>query len=888
MLFKCFNVHLQKFSKQTLTIMKKLLLLVLLLGSFAAFSQGTITGTVMDSDLGGPLSGANVIETGGTAGAITDFEGNFSLQVNSNSGAITVSYLGYTNQQVSYTLTGGSADLGSIQLAPDANALEEVVIIGSGVIDLAEGRRTPVAVSTITATEIQERVSGNVEITQALKNTPSVHVSEQTGFGDSQFYLRGFDQTNIAVLLNGQPVNGMEDGRVYWSNWAGIGDIANAIQVQRGLGASKLAISSVGGTMNIVMKAANRKKGGFVRFLGANDSYAKGTVAYNTGISEKGWAFSVLLDYWQAHRKWAKGTYGQGQNYFFAAGYKPNDTHAFNFLVTGAPQLHGQKWSQSKDVIEADPKFNQHWGYDEETGVNGSGITSERQNYYHKPVMNLNWDWTMGEKSELSTVAYASWGRGGGTGDRGNGRIRTEDPDGEFGPLSGQLDYEAIAANNAIVGVGGDYGAENGAGYIRRASVNNHQWYGVVSNFNHEFTDNLTFNLGVDGRMYTGDHFRQVVDLYGLSGWSNDRPDDAVVSATFDATPWASLTNFASEDERIAYDYSEDIGYIGGFGQLEYATDRFSVFFQGAYSSQSYQREDRFAEKTSDKVSRTGYNLKGGLSYTIESAHTLFLNGGYYSRQPYLDNIFSFNGSNADLISPEVDNELIRSVEVGYHFKEGRFAANFNAYVTNWDNRTLSNIDRSDNGTPDDETDDFDISMQQRGINQHHAGAEFDFSWRACDWITINAYLSGGSWIYEGESSLSIYNMDTQELISEEDGINRDGVKVSTAPQTTMGLRAKATIVKGLSIDGNVNYRERHYEFTDPSTASKDYVSKQLGAYETFDFGLTYMFNLGSNDLTFRGNVFNAFDELGFSNSDAFGYFTENGRTYNASLKYSF
>ncbi len=340
MLFNSFDVHLQKFIKQTFTIMKKLLLLVLLLGSFAAFSQGTITGTIMDSDLGGPLSGANVIETGGAAGAITDFDGNFILQVNADFGTVTVSYLGYTNQEVSFTLSGGSANLGTVSLVVDANALEEIVIIGTGVIDLAEDRRTPVAVNTITATEIQERATGNVEFTQVLKNTPSYHVSGQTGFGDSQFFLRGFDQTNVAVLLNGQPVNGMEDGKVYWSNWSGIADVATAVQVQRGLGASKLAISSVGGTTNIVMKAASRKKGGFARFLGANDSYAKGTIAYNTGVNDKGWAFSVLLDYWQAHRKWSKGTYGQGQTYYFAVGYKPNEKHAFNFLVTGAPQLH--------------------------------------------------------------------------------------------------------------------------------------------------------------------------------------------------------------------------------------------------------------------------------------------------------------------------------------------------------------------------------------------------------------------------------------------------------------------------------------------------------------------------------------------------------------------
>ena len=530
--------------------MKKLLLVsIFLMGTAFGFSQGTITGKVVGSDLGDALPGANILEQGTNNGAITDFDGNFTLSVNSNKGAIIVSFIGYAKKKISYTLVNGTLDLGSIALDPDENALSEVIIVGSGVIDLAEDRETPVAVSTITQQEIQNKVVGNVEITEALEGTPSAHVSGQSGFGDSQLYLRGFDQTNIGVLLNGQPINGMEDGRVYWSNWAGIADIASAIQVQRGLGASKLAISSVGGTTNIIMKAADRKEGGFVRLLGANDSYFKGTAAYDSGVSESGWAFSVLVDYWKAHRKWARGTYGEGQNYYFAVGYKPNETHSFNLLFTGAPQLHGQKWSQPLDIVRADPKFNQHWGY-----YNGE-ITSERQNYYHKPVLNLNWDWNMGEKSDLSTVLYASWGRGGGTGDRGNGRIRGEDPDGD-GPLYGQIDFDAIEDSNSQIGIGGDYDNPLGAGYIRRSSVNNHQWYGVVSNFNHDISETLSFNLGLDGRMYTGDHFRQVTDLYGLSGWSNDRPDNAVVTSTFDANPWAALFNFADEGERINYGIS--------------------------------------------------------------------------------------------------------------------------------------------------------------------------------------------------------------------------------------------------------------------------------------------------------------------------------------------
>ena len=147
--------------------------------------------------------------------------------------------------------------------------------------------------------EIQEKV-GTADVTQALVNTPSVYVAGQSGgYGDSRITVRGFQQDNTAFLLNGQPINGMEDGKMYWSNWSGMSDIANFIQVQRGLGSSKLAISSVGGTVNFVTRATDKKEGGFVSMGVANSDYFKSTAAYNTGIMKNGFGMSVMLSHWQ-------------------------------------------------------------------------------------------------------------------------------------------------------------------------------------------------------------------------------------------------------------------------------------------------------------------------------------------------------------------------------------------------------------------------------------------------------------------------------------------------------------------------------------------------------------------------------------------------------------
>jgi len=866
--------------------MKQFLLLLMLLGGFTAFAQGTVTGVVTDPELGGPLPGANVVETGTSNGAVTDFNGNFSLQVSGNSGSIDISFLGFVDQTVSFTLTNGSADLGTVTMTADANTLAEVVLVGSGIVDLAEDRKTPVAVSTITAAQIQTKTAGNREFVEAIQYTPSVYVSNQAGgFGESQVFLRGFDQVNTAFLLNGQPINGMEDGRMYWSNWSGMADVAEAVQVQRGLGSSKLAISSVGGTVNIVSKSTEKKEGGFVRMMAGNDSYFKGTVSYNTGVSDSGWAFSALVDHWQGHRKYAIGTAGQGQNYLFSVGYKPNDKHTFNLLLTGAPQWHDQNFSDSlEDYKELGEKQNSNSGF-----LDGERYT-ERRNYYHKPVANLNWDYKINEMADLSTVLYASWGRGGGTGSLGSSsnRIRV----GGDGANQDEIDFDTIFANNSATGVG-----NFGNSYHRRAGVNNHNWYGLLSNLSLDVADNWDVNIGFDGRTYTGDHFRQLNDLLGLTSYQDnfgtDRPSDYSFTNEYEADPWAALFSSAGEEDRYQYDYSETINYLGGFGQAEYSADGFSAFVQGAVSTQSYQREGRFVGTSGDglgkseKVSKLGYNLKGGLGFDIDKQNALFFNSGFYSRQPFLDNIFKDIRNSNVLAFPNVENEEITGLEAGYRLQTNELRFNVDMYYTEWGNRFLSiNGPELDPGV-------FS-TYRLTDVTQLHKGIEVDLEYRpkgAC--YSLTAFGQTGRWEYRGSSPYTLQNDETSTFVDEGE-INLTGARVGNAPQTQVGAGLNLDLMKNVTVDFNWIYNKDLYEFVDPSDVAEaafagvKYQNERLNPYSLFDGGLTWNFMFGDQKVQFRSNVYNLFNNGYVNQKDPFGYYLGIRRTYNASLRLNF
>src|SRR3970282_256784 len=383
-----------------------------------AFSQGKITGTITDGQ--GSLPGANVAIKGLATGVSTDFDGKFSINTTVDSGELVISFIGFAPKTIRFSVANGATkNLGTIVLTSNSNELEEIVVTSS-VIDVAKDRKTPVAVSTIKAAEIQEKL-GSQEFPEILVNTPSVYATKGGGgFGDSRINIRGFDQRNIAVMVNGVPVNDMENSAVYWSNWAGISDVTSPMQVPRGLCSSQLAISSVGGTINIITRTSDMKEGGSVGTTTGNDDYLKVQASYNTGLMKNGLSASVLLSSTTGNG-YVDGTKFEAKNYFIALGYKINEKHDIQFTFTGAPQWHHQRsfanplsaYLQYGKDGKPNVKYNSDWGYKD-----GKEYSFAR-NFYHKPVASFNWDYKINDKTKLSSVFYGSWGRGGGTGNIG-------------------------------------------------------------------------------------------------------------------------------------------------------------------------------------------------------------------------------------------------------------------------------------------------------------------------------------------------------------------------------------------------------------------------------------------------------------------------------------
>ncbi len=730
--------------------------------------------------------------------------------------------------------------------------IEQVVL--TGVADIAKDRKTPVAVSTIKEAQIVERL-GNQEFPEILNTTPSVYATKGGGgFGDSRINVRGFDQVNTAVLINGVPVNDMENGAVYWSNWAGLSDVTSAMQVQRGLGSSKLAIASVGGTINVLTRAADKKRQGNISIGVGNDGYHKALFSYNTGKSETGWSSSFLMSR-TAGSMYADGTEFEGYNYYFALGFNPNAKHDLQFTITGAPQWHNQR-SFSPTIAEylkygedGEPnrRYNLNWGY-----LNGEEYSFAR-NYYHKPVMSLNWDWKMSDVSKLSTVVYASFGRGGGTGTLGRVNNKTENG---FRTSEGYIDFDQIVRENAAIATPGS-GANSV--FTRRASINSHNWVGLISSFNHKINDQLNFSVGVDGRYYKGIHYRVSSDLLGaksiLDNTDINNPNRRLTN-TYAANPNWNPFGSKTNEEKIVYYNDGIVNWLGGFGQLEYSNDNLSAFVQGSVSNQSFQRVDYFLYapelQETEKVDLTGYNVKGGANYNLSEKSNVFANIGYYERQPFFGAVFLNNRND---INPNLTNEKIFSAEVGYGFRSDLVDLNVNLYRTSWDDiyKRISYRDAAANKT---------YYASVLGINEIHQGVELDFVVKAIEKLRINGMLSVGDWYYNKDVTASFVDDETREVVREGKLLIKD-VKVGDAAQLTASLGADFDVTDWFSLDANYRYADNLYSSYDPA-ASVDNRREaiKLPGYGLLDAGASFKFKLNNqNGLKFRVNVNNLLDE---------------------------
>ncbi len=900
------------------------------------------TGVVVDES-DEPMVGATVSVVGNASiGAATDMDGQFSLSVPEGTKQLQVSFIGYKTAKFN-----AKANVGTIKLEPEATMLQDVVVTQS----IGRTRLTPVAMSTVNAADLEIKL-GNQELPEILKTTPGVWATKDGGgFGDAKINIRGFKSANTATMVNGVPVNDMEWGGIYWSNWSGLGDIMSSMQVQRGLGATIISSPSFGGTINMVTKGLDAKKGGTAWYGLGNDNSMNYGISFSTGLMKNGWAVTFLGSR-KTGNGYVQGTSYEAFTYFLNISKRINDNNQIMLTITGAPQTHNKRNSSDglsiqgwQDVANYMPKgqayrYNPTYGL----GLNGEKKASQ-YNVYNKPVAMLNHTWQINHKSSLSSVVYASIGSGYGSSGQG-AQIGTSSNtyyNYWYGSSNGKLNWNTIENNGVTYNLRHSNGmfaydqiqlmnaaSTNGSLMVMSNSVNNHRWFGGISNYKNQITDKLGITAGIDIRYYYGEHTNEIADLYNGEYFIDYYRASSTNSRTF-----------ATEAEKLAYqrqklgvgdvvyrDWDSRIWQEGVYAQAEYKAfdDKLNVVLAGAANVNTYTRyEHMYCDESQSKSPSKSFfagNIKAGANYNIDRYNNVFVNGGYITRAPYLQYGVFISPANSNAINPNPVNEKVAAVELGYEFHSPQFAAQVNAYWINWMDRTMIK-----SGTLEYDGDRYTATMN--GVDSRYMGVEVNMTYKPTRWVEFNGMFAFADNTWQNNPVGYYYNSAGQALASlgstdvpaqittplADDHLHatllQKGIKVGGSAQLTAALGAQFKPFEGMRVGVDWTCNARNYSdfsLTNSSNGtSLDYKKPvvinepwQIPFGNQLDLNASYSFPVSTGlRCTFSANVYNVFNNYYIMDAytdhavkgtweNAFRVFYSHGRTFALRCKLTF
>ncbi|MBN2009193.1 TonB-dependent receptor [candidate division KSB1 bacterium] len=864
-----------------------MVLSLVLLVPAALFAQnGAIKGKVMDASSNEALVGANVVIAGTSLGSAAGMDGTYEIaNVPPGSYTVKVSFMGYT--EASQTVQVGANETVTVDFK-----LQEDVILGAEIAvlaDRAKPRETPVAYTDVVKADMEMRL-GSQDIPMVLNATPSVYSTMGGGgAGDARINVRGFNQRNVAIMINGVPVNDMENGWVYWSNWDGVGDATQSIQMQRGLTAVNLATASVGGVMNIITDPTALKSGVTFKQEYGDGMFLKSTLSANSGLIDGKYAVSALVV-----KKTGDGvidkTWTDAWAYYFGAAYNVNENHRLELYAVGAPQRHGQNMykqniaayshSFAKDLsgfeqgaldkykeASSGRLFNETWGpvsssYKGKQAVGddtfdrySSTFISERENFYHKPQVNLNWYYNINPDLFLTTVAYYSGGIGGGTGTAGSLKWDYSQP-------SRFIDFDATIANNEA--------SATGSAGILRNSRNNQYTFGAISKLSYKVNENLKTMVGLDWRTATIDHYYEVRDLLG--------GDYYVPASYYRSEFWGDKEMKLGLGDKFNYYNTNKVDWLGGFLQAEYSQPLYTVYGTVGYSAISYSYTDHFkAAKTNadgtpnlnsgefklDSDPIDGYQLKGGAMYRVTNDLEVFGNVGYVAKVPIFDNVIDDDNG---VFSKDPVNEKFTSYEAGVNWTGLNRALTLKGsfYYTLWQDRALSKGIEKDDGN-------YDVIFIT-GLDQLHRGFEFEAAYQPLAMFRMDLAGSIGNWKQVSDAKGEY--RDAGATVSYLVGI--DGLKVGDAPQTQVALAGTVFPIKGMSAQLAYRYYADFWADWDPASriVEGDATPDRTQSWKTPSYGLidihayyTLPLNLQGVGFKLSAHIFNLLDELYISDA---------------------
>lgn len=643
--------------------------------------------------------------------------------------------------------------------------------------NFSDERQTPLNITTITPQQIRLHAT-DPNYVGMMQGVPGVYATASTGsYGDATLNMRGFKQDNIAIMLNGIPIQGLTSGSMYWNNWMGLADATWAVQLQKGMGASMLADCAMGGMVNIITRTGSGQPHSSFALSTTETGLTKGVINYSSGSLRNGWAVDLMLSYTKGHG-YVECSDVETMSYMLTVSKLLGAHNTLVFTALGSPETHDQRNTElsAEEVERYGTGYSKNWGL-----LYGKPYSIGR-NHYYKPYFTLQ-HILDGERFEMKNSVYLAIADGGGRSTYAQPGAKSiishQTPD-------GHIDFDAVIKENEEAGSSRNIMIDYLSGHTQAGAITTADWH---------LGQGVTIASGLQYQYYNTWSKMKVLDLLGGESWYDATTKQQVTTGDYTGARYGRTTHHAS-----------------AFVQARYTSDRLNANVGVTAFNGNYQRQNDITDEKSEWAHAYGASVKGGVLYHLTTeqqpvAHALYLNAAYNSRLPYAG---TYLASSNLSITNDIVNEKNILTEVGWKARWRGGECNVSAYATWWNDKTLTvSLAKRAN----EAVEKYNIS----GLNAFHCGVELDLRQRVTSWLDAKLYAMTASWKWKNTGTAIMYDSFSGDELSTF-AINCDGLHVGDAPQTQLGGQLDANIGHGVYAHLAWQYNARMYADFQPSS----------------------------------------------------------------------
>ena len=699
--------------------------------------------------------------------------------------------------------------------------------------------------------ELNDDTSASDNISGLLNSSMDVfYRTAAYEFSSSFFKVRGLDSDNAIVHINGIKMNKLYNGRPQWSNWGGLNDVLRNQELSNGSIPLKYNFGGILGSNNINIRASEYGEGGRITYSSSNRSYSNRLMAtYNSGMLEKGWAYSLSIG-----RRWGNEGYQDASFYdsnsaFLSLQKIFNNKHSLNFAAIYAPNRRGKVSPNTQEVYDLKGiKYNEYWGYHDGEKRNS------RVKRVVEPILILNHDWNINEKSNLETSIGYQFG------EMGNSRLDyagggnpspayyqdlpsyfladTDGPDYEGAYIAqenfinnGQINwnriYDANLTNNQ---------ANLNAAYVLYEDRVDDTQLTINSVFNTEVNENIKLSASANYRNLVSDNFAEIFDMLGGQSYSN--------IDSFDYLDYNLLSpnSIIYEGDKFKYHYKMNAEEMSLFTMMNFSFNKLEFYLAGDITNTVYQRNGIFENEANagnssgkgDEISFDGYGVKLGITYKFSGKHILDFNSAYLQKAPSIRNTFTNSRVNHNVVGSDVNGlindspiteEKIMSFDANYIFRTPIFTGRLTGFYSAVKDANEISFYYADGlvGFADDS--EFVQEILQ-GIDKKYFGVEFGVEAQIIPTVKLKGAASIGQYTYDNNPYLYLGADNNTVAVGPS---NLENYKIAGGPQRAYSLGFEYRDPDYWFIGVTSNFFTNTYLDVSPLTRTQNFYLAQDG-----------------------------------------------------------